>query len=69
MDLDPPDDIAALNRRAETWLARYAHLVVHRTTKVCPDERFAIEQPLLQRLPRVRFDTARREPRPLGGCR
>ena len=27
MDLDPPADIGELNRRAETWLARYAHAV------------------------------------------
>jgi transposase len=66
MDLDPPGDIGELNRRAETWLARYAHAVVHRTTKVRPDERFRVEQPLLTRLPRVRFDTARREPRRVG---
>jgi hypothetical protein len=66
MDLDPPADIAELNRRAEVWLARHAHAVVHRTTKVTPDERFRIEQPLLGRLPRVRFDTARREPRRVG---
>lgn len=66
MDLDPPADIGELNRRAETWLARYAHAVVHRSTKVRPGERFAIEQLLLARLPQVRFDTARREPRRVG---
>ncbi len=66
MDLDPPGDIGELNRRAESWLARWSHGVVHRTTKVTPDERFRIEQPLLGRLPRVRFDTARREPRRVG---
>jgi hypothetical protein len=66
MDLDPPADVGELNRRAEAWLARYAHAVVHRTTKVPPDERFRIEQPLLAALPRVRFDTARREPRRVG---
>ena len=66
MDLDPPEDVGELNRRAEAWLARYAHAVVHRTTKVTPDERFRIEQPLLGALPRVRFDTARREPRRVG---
>jgi len=66
MDLDPPADIDELNRRAEAWLARYAHAVTHRTTKVRPDERFVIEQPLLGRLPRMRFDTARREPRRVG---
>lgn len=66
MDLDPPGDIGELNRRAEAWLARYAHALVHRSTKVRPDERFRVEQPLLARLPRVRFDTARREPRRVG---
>jgi hypothetical protein len=66
MDLDPPADVGELNRRAEAWLARYAHAVVHRTTRVAPDVRFRIEQPLLTELPRVRFDTARREPRRVG---
>ena len=66
---DSPVNIGELNRRAEAWLARYAHAVVHRSTKVTPDERFRIEQPLLGRLPRVRFDTARREPRRVGGSR
>lgn len=66
MDLDPPADIGELNRRAEAWLAAHAHAVVHRTTKVRPDERFKVEQPLLLPLPRVRFDTARREPRRVG---
>ena len=66
MDLDPPAGIAELNRRAEAWLTRWAHAVVHGTTKVRPDERFRIEAPLLGPLPRVRFDTARREPRRVG---
>jgi hypothetical protein len=66
MDLDPPSDIAELNRRAERWLAVHAHAVVHRSTKVTPDERFRTEQPLLGGLPRVRFDTSRREPRRVG---
>ncbi|MEJ7719072.1 MAG: hypothetical protein WKF58_00815 [Ilumatobacteraceae bacterium] len=66
MDLDPPADIGELNRRAEAWLARYAQAVVHRTTKVTPDARFRIEQPLARHVPRVRFDTARREPRRVG---
>lgn len=39
---------------------------MHGTTKVTPDELFRIEQPLLGRLPRVRFDTARCEPRRVG---
>jgi hypothetical protein len=42
-DLDPPADIGELNRRAEQCLSRYAHAVVHRTTKVHPDERFSTE--------------------------
>ncbi len=66
MDLDPPAGVSELNRRAEAWLARYAHAVVHRSTKITPDERFKVEQPLLARLPRLRFDTARREPRSVG---
>jgi hypothetical protein len=61
-DLDPPADIGELNRRAVTWLDRYVHPVVHGTTKVAPAERFAIEAPLLGRLPAARFDTAVREP-------
>jgi transposase len=66
MDLGPPGDVAELNRRGETWLARYAHSVIHGTTKVRPDERFHTEAGLLGPLPRTRFDTARREPRRVG---
>jgi transposase len=66
MDLDPPADVAELNRRAVTWLATYAHAVAHRSTKVAPAERFTIEQQLLGPLPRMCFDTARREPRTVG---
>jgi hypothetical protein len=66
VDLDPPADVAELNRRAEAWLARYAHAVVHATTKVTPDERFRTESDLLAPLPRMRFDTSRREPRRVG---
>jgi transposase len=66
MDLDPPGDVGELNRRVGPWLERYVHAVAHGTTKVAPAERFAIEQPLLGRLPRMRFDTARREPRRVG---
>jgi len=66
MDLDPPGDIGELNRRAERWLAVHAHAVVHATTKERPDIRFRVEQPLLGPLPRMRFDTARREPRRVG---
>ena len=66
MDLDPPQDIGELNRRAPQWLARYVHPVVHGTTKVAPAERFAIEAPLLGHLPPVRFDTAVRDTRKVG---
>jgi transposase len=65
-DLDPPADVAELNQRGEQWLTRYAHAVVHGTTKVTPDERFRIESELLGPLPRVRFDTSRRQPRRVG---
>jgi transposase len=65
-DLDPPADVAELNQRGEQWLTRYAHAVVHGTTKVTPDERFRVESELLGPLPRVRFDTSRREPRRVG---
>ena len=66
MDLDPPADVAELNRRVGPWLNRYVHPVAHGTTKEPPAQRFVIEQPLLGRLPAVRFDTARREPRRVG---
>jgi transposase len=66
MDLDPPEDIGELNRRALAWLARYVHPNVHGTTKVPPAERFAIEAPLFGRLPHIRFDTARRDTRKVG---
>jgi len=65
-DLDPPGDIGELNRRAEVWLATYAHAVVHGTTKVTPEARLRTERGLLGPLPRMRFDTARREPRRVG---
>jgi len=66
MDLAPPADIGELNRRVGPWLSTYVHAVEHRSTKVAPAVRFATEAPLLGRLPRVRFDTARREPRHVG---
>ncbi|HUC06371.1 MAG TPA: hypothetical protein VL961_13280, partial [Acidimicrobiales bacterium] len=34
MDLDPPEDVSELNRRAVLWLARYVHGAPHGTTKV-----------------------------------
>jgi transposase len=66
MDLDPPADIAELNRRAPMWLDRYFHPVAHGTTRVPPAERLAIEHPGLGMLPPLRFDTARRETRKVG---
>jgi transposase len=66
MDLDPPDDIGELNRRAPRWLERYVHAVVHGTTKETPAARLAVERPLLGHLPPVRFDTSRRETRRVG---
>jgi transposase len=61
--LDPPASIGQLNDRAAAWLDRRVHAVAHRTTKVPPAERLAVERPLLGPLPAVRFDTAYREPR------
>lgn len=66
MDLDPPADLAELNRRAVVWLERYFHSVPHGTTKVAPNERFAIERQGFGALPPVRFDTARKETRKVG---
>ena len=66
MDLDPPADIAELNRRAARWLHVYFHPVPHGTTGVAPAERFVTEQALLGRLPSVRFDTAARDARRVG---
>jgi transposase len=66
MDLDPPADIAELNRRVGPWLATYVHAVAHRSTGVAPDLRLRAEAALLGPLPPMRFDTARREPRRVG---
>ncbi len=65
-DLDPPGDIGELNRRVGPWLARHVHAVAHRSTGVAPEVRLRSEGPLLGRLPPMRFDTARREPRRVG---
>lgn len=65
-DLDPPADVGELNRGVGPWLATYVHALVHRSTGVAPAERLRSEAPLLAALPRVRFDTARREPRRVG---
>ncbi len=66
MDLDPPEDIGELNRRAPRWLERYVHAVVHGTTKENPADRLMIERPLLGHLPPVPFDTAVRDTRRVG---
>lgn len=66
MDLDPPADVDELNRRVGPWLDAYVHAVAHRSTGVAPAVRLRTEQPLLGALARVRFDTARREPRHVG---
>ncbi len=65
-DLDPPEDIGELNRRAARWLERYFHAVPHGTTGVPPAERFETERHVLGRLPAVRFDTAVRDTRRVG---
>jgi len=66
MDLDPPEDIGELNRRAARWLDRYVHPVAHGTTKEPPAQRLVIERPLLGALPPLRFDTAVRDTRRVG---
>jgi transposase len=66
VDLDPPEDIGELNRRAARWLDRYFHAVPHGTTGVPPAERFETERHVLGRLPAVRFDTAMRDTRRVG---
>ncbi len=66
VDLDPPQDIGELNRRAARWLDRYFHAVAHGTTGVPPSARFETERHVLGRLPAVRFDTAVRDTRRVG---
>jgi hypothetical protein len=63
MALDPPGSIGELNARAERWLAAYVHPRPHRVTGVAPAERLAAEAGVLGPLPRLRYDTARRESR------
>jgi hypothetical protein len=65
-DLDPPEDVGELNRRALMWLGRHVHPVVHGTTKERPAERIRVERPLLAALPPLRFDTAVRDTRRVG---
>ena len=54
----PPTDLAELNRRGETWVARRMNGRPHRVTGAVPDERLRAERALLNPLPRTRFDTA-----------
>lgn len=61
-----PTSIDELNRRAADWLERYVHPRPHRVTKVAPASRFEAEKHLFTALPRIRFDTARQEPRQVG---
>jgi transposase len=61
--LDPPTGIGELNTRAARWLASFVHPRPHRVTGQPPAARLARERPLLAPLPRVRYDTARREAR------
>jgi transposase len=64
--LDPPGSIGELNLRAARWLAEVVHPRPHRVTGQPPRDRLDRERPLLAPLPRVRYDTARREPRRVG---
>jgi hypothetical protein len=61
--LASPGSIGELNTRAARWLATVVHPRPHRVTGEPPAARLLREQPLLAPLPRVRYDTARREPR------
>lgn len=63
MALHPPGSIAELNRRVGPWLDAVVHSRVHRVTAEPPADRRGREVPLLAPLPRLGFDTARRQPR------
>jgi transposase len=63
MALHPPGSIAELNSCCGRWLGTYVDPRPHRVTGEAPAARLKAEAPLLGPLPRVRFDTARREPR------
>ncbi|HEX9314903.1 MAG TPA: IS21 family transposase [Actinomycetota bacterium] len=62
----PPRSIAELNTRAAAWLAAEIHTRPHRVTGIPPALRLEAERPLLAPLPRIRYDTARVEPRRVG---
>jgi transposase len=64
--LAPPASIGELNTRAAAWLAAVVHPRPHRVTGEPPRDRLDRERPLLCPLPRLRYDTARREPRRVG---
>jgi transposase len=57
------DNRTHLNQLAEHWLREEADQRVHGTVKEIVAERFAREQPTLQALPAVRYDTTYREQR------
>src|SRR5437764_1900654 len=61
-----PRSIAELNTRAAAWLAAEIHTRPHRVTGIPPALRLEAERPLLAPLPRIRYDTARVEPRRVG---
>ena len=64
--LAPPGSVGELNLRAARWLAEVVDVRPHRVTGEPPRDRLNRERPLLCPLPRVRYDTARREPRRVG---
>jgi hypothetical protein len=53
-----PGSVAELNERAAVWLEDRVHSRVHRGMGEIPNDRFALEAPMLGALPRRRFDTA-----------
>jgi hypothetical protein len=61
-----PSSIPELNTRAAAWLASEIHARPHRVTGVAPAVRLESKRQLLTPLPRIRYDTARIEPRRAG---
>jgi transposase len=53
-----PQSISELNERAALWIEERVHSRLHRGMDEIPNDRFAIEAPMLSPLPRRRFDTA-----------
>jgi hypothetical protein len=62
----PPSSIQELNARATAWLTTQVHTRPHRVTGVPPAQRLETERGLLAPLPRIRYDTARVQPRRVG---